>query len=106
MKKPNLFLTAFLIMQILFLASARADSKIENYQITANKLDKTRNNLSTQTGTSSYSFDQNDIENSALGSVTSLNKLSHCRKSTLKIPYIFSRKFATFLNYSLVINVC
>ena len=32
--------------------------------------------------------------------------LAHCRKSTLKIPYIFSRKFATFLNYSLVINVC
>jgi len=75
MKKPNLFLTAFLIMQILFSASARAESKIENYQITASKLDKTRNNLSTQTGTSAYSFDQNDIENSALGSVTSLNKL-------------------------------
>ncbi|MES2677848.1 MAG: TonB-dependent receptor [Pseudomonadota bacterium] len=75
MKKSNLFLAIFLVMQSLFTASAHADSEVDNYQITATKLDKSRNNLSTKTGTSSYSFNQKDIKNSAMGSVTSVNNL-------------------------------
>ncbi|MCE3254767.1 MAG: TonB-dependent receptor [Rickettsiaceae bacterium] len=74
MKKSYLFLVA-LIAQFLFLASVKAESSIDTYQVTAEKLDKSRNNLSTTTGTSAYSFDQEAIGNSALGNVTSLNKL-------------------------------
>lgn len=63
------------MIQSFLLASAQAESSIDNYQITATKLDKSRNNLSTSTGTSSYSFDKKAIDNSALGSVTSVNNL-------------------------------
>lgn len=68
-------MTAFLVMQVFFLSKAQAESGSDDYQVVASKLDFSRNNLSTKTGTSSYLFDKQDIDNTAMGSATSLNKL-------------------------------
>ena len=65
-----------LLTQILFLPIlAFADSDILQYQVTATKLDKSRNALSPSTGGSSYSFKQEDIEKLPQGQATSLNQV-------------------------------
>ncbi len=46
-----------------------------NYEVTAKKLDKSRNNLSPKTGGSAFSFAQKDIDNLPQGQATPLNQL-------------------------------
>jgi outer membrane receptor protein involved in Fe transport len=55
--------------------TAFASNEVWNYEITAKKLDNSRNNLSPKTGSSSFSFDQKDIENLPQGEATPLNQL-------------------------------
>lgn len=72
------FLT--LLSSILFFNNAQADnitdsSNIKSYDVISSKLDQSRNNLSTDTGSSSYSFNTKDIDNLPQGSATSLNQV-------------------------------
>lgn len=46
-----------------------------NYKISATKLDNSRNELSAKTGQSSYSFDQDDINNLPQGHMTPVNQV-------------------------------
>lgn len=46
-----------------------------NYEVIADKLNESRNNLSISTGSSLFSFDQEDINNLPLGQATSLNQV-------------------------------
>ena len=46
-----------------------------NYEVVADKLEKSRNNLSTSTGSSLFSFEQEDVNNLPLGQATPLNQL-------------------------------
>lgn len=68
MKKFSLFLASALFATSAFAADL-------NYEITAKKLDKSRSNLSPQTGGSSYSFELDDIENLPQGQMTPLNQV-------------------------------
>ena len=72
MKK--LFVTS-LIASSLFVISTAFASEIPEYQITATKLDNSRNKLSPKTGGSSFSFEQKDIENLPQGQATPLNQV-------------------------------
>ncbi len=56
-------------------ATAFSSDDIWNYEVTASKLDKSRNNLSPKTGGSSFSFDQKDIDNLPQGQATPLNQV-------------------------------
>ena len=56
-------------------ATAFASDDVWNYEITAKKLDNSRNNLSPATGGSSFSFNQKDIENLPQGQATQLNQV-------------------------------
>ena len=56
-------------------ATAFASDDVWNYEITAKKLDNSRNNLSPVTGGSSFSFNQKDIENLPQGQATQLNQV-------------------------------
>ncbi|MES2961031.1 MAG: TonB-dependent receptor [Pseudomonadota bacterium] len=59
-----------------FLATAAFSSDdVWNYEVTAKKLDNSRNNLSPATGGSSFSFNQKDVENLPQGQMTSLNQV-------------------------------
>ncbi|MBL6665199.1 MAG: TonB-dependent receptor [Rickettsiales bacterium] len=60
----------------LFLSAANsfADEEL-NYEVVADKLNESRNNLSISTGSSLFSFDQEDINNLPLGQATSLNQV-------------------------------
>ncbi len=67
---------AQIIAAILFSSLANAESvKFEEYQITAKKLDNSRAKLSPKTGSSSFSFNRQDIENLPLGQATSMNQV-------------------------------
>lgn len=65
-----------LLFAALFLTAQTAfSSEIESYEISAKKLDKSRNNLSPKTGASSFSFEQEDINNLPQGQATPLNQV-------------------------------
>lgn len=68
MKKFSIFLTAAIVASQGFAASL-------DYEVSATKLDKSRNNLSPKTGGSAYSFSQKDIDNLPQGQATSLNQV-------------------------------
>ena len=59
----------------LLLASQAALADSWNYEVTASKLDESRNKLSPKTGGSSYSFDQKSVENLPQGQMTSLDQV-------------------------------
>ena len=73
------FLASFLLMaESLFLSSTQSQAsepEAVEYQITAKKLDDSRNKLSPKTGGSSFSFKQKDIDNLPQGQATSLNQV-------------------------------
>lgn len=81
------YLSAFLLFSLSFkpLILLAEDSKISqkssgnsnllDYQITATKLDNSRNNLSAKTGQSAYSFSQNDINNLPQAQTSSINQV-------------------------------
>lgn len=61
---------------ILALFSSNVVAKEElNYEVVADKLEDSRNNLSISTGSSLFTFEQEDIDNLPLGQATSLNQL-------------------------------
>ena len=60
---------------LIFMASTAFSSDVWDYQVTATKLDNSRNNLSPNTGGSSFSFAGKDIENLPQGQMTSLNQV-------------------------------
>jgi outer membrane receptor protein involved in Fe transport len=68
MKKFSLFLASALFATSVFAADL-------NYEVTAKKLDKSRNNLSPTTGGSAFSFEEDDIENLPQGQMTPLNQV-------------------------------
>lgn len=55
--------------------SAQDQSNIIDYQVIAKKLDESRNDLSPQTGSSTYHFDQSAINNLPQGSSTPINQV-------------------------------
>ncbi len=55
--------------------SQKSNSDFLDYQITATKLENSRNNLSAKTGQSAYSFNQNNIDNLPQAQTTSLNQV-------------------------------
>lgn len=57
------------------MAQAAFSSDVWNYQVTATKLDNSRNNLSPKTGGSSFSFAQKDIDNLPQGQATPLDQV-------------------------------
>lgn len=65
---------SLLLAIILLPIQAFAEESL-NYKITAEKLDESRNNLSPKTGGSSFSFNEENIENLPLGQATSLNQV-------------------------------
>ena len=67
--------TLSLFASLIFCASAAFSADTWNYQVTAKKLDTSRNNLSPKTGGSSFSFAQKDIENLPQGQATPLNQV-------------------------------
>ncbi len=71
MKKFSLLLCTALA----FSASSSFAQDALEYEVKASKLDKSRNNLSPTTGSSSFSFDEKDIENLPQGQATSLNQV-------------------------------
>ncbi len=64
-----------LIVALGFSASSAFSADAWQYQVTASKLDKSRSNLSPRTGSSSFSFDQKDIDNLPQGQATPLNQV-------------------------------
>lgn len=58
-----------------FGASSSFASDAWNYEITATKLDQSRNKLSPKTGGSAFSFNQKDIDNLPQGQATPLNQV-------------------------------
>jgi len=75
MKKSKLFVAVVATQFFLLLPFNLRAEEMDNYQVVADKLEKSRNNLSTRTGSSSYSFDQKAIDNTAMGSASSLNQV-------------------------------
>ena len=73
MKKISLF--SLLLASLLFAATAAFSADVWKYEITAKKLDKSRNNLSPKTGGSAYSFSQEGINNLPQGQTTPLNQV-------------------------------
>lgn len=71
MKKFSLLLFVSFILS----APAAFSSDVWDYKITATKLDKSRNNLSPKTGSSSFSFDKEAVENLPQGQMTSLDQV-------------------------------
>ncbi len=71
MKKFSLLLCTALA----FSASPAFAQETLEYEVTASKLEKSRNNLSPKTGSSSFSFDEQDIENLPQGQATPLNQV-------------------------------
>lgn len=69
----NFGLTLALTIAILSSNSVFAESL--DYEITASKLNQSRNNLSTKTHSSSHHFDETAIQNLPLGEATSLNQV-------------------------------
>jgi outer membrane receptor protein involved in Fe transport len=69
------FVSLMIGVLFLFLEPSIAASEDLQYQITAKKLDDSRNKLSPQIGASSYSFNKEDIENLPQGQMTPLNQV-------------------------------
>jgi len=69
------FLFCSLLSSLLLTTSAAFCEEVWDYKVTATKLDSSRNNLSPTTGSSSFSFKQQDIENLPQGQMTSLNQV-------------------------------
>lgn len=59
---------------LFFLNSAYAKETL-NYEITAEKLNNSRNNIYNKTHSSSYNFDEQSLQNLPLGEATSLNQV-------------------------------
>lgn len=59
---------------MLLASQAAFGSETWNYQVTAEKLDESRNKLSPKTGGSSFSFDKEAVENLPQGQMTSLDQ--------------------------------
>jgi len=86
MKTPR-FLAFHVSLIALLAANAQADDStittpsttpsppIVDYQVTAKKLDQAQNGLSTETGTSSYHFNQENITDLPMGDQTSFNQV-------------------------------
>ncbi|MBP7710359.1 MAG: TonB-dependent receptor [Rickettsiales bacterium] len=60
---------------LLFASFQAFASDTWNYQVTATKLDESRNKLSPTTGGSSFSFSQKDVENLPQGQATPINQV-------------------------------
>lgn len=71
MKKFSLLL----LTALSFGASPALAADTWNYEVTASKLDESRNKLSPKTGGSSFSFDKKNIENLPQGQMTSLDQV-------------------------------
>ncbi len=71
MKKFSLLL----VTALSFSAPQSFAADAWEYEVTASKLDKSRNNLSPKTGSSSFSFDEKDIDNLPQGQATPLNQV-------------------------------
>jgi outer membrane receptor protein involved in Fe transport len=72
MKKFKILISAI----CAFLISANANSKDSwDYEVSAKKLQESKNNLSPKTGGSSYNFSQSDINNLPQGQATSLDRV-------------------------------
>lgn len=74
--KNTIFITAFSLL--LFANPSFAQEKAAeelNYSIIADRLEESRLSLSPKTGSSSYQFDKESIENLPLGQATQLNQL-------------------------------
>lgn len=63
------------LLLLLSLFSSSAFAKTWDYQVTAEKLDESRNKLSPKTGGSSFSFNKDAIENLPQGQMTSLDQV-------------------------------
>lgn len=66
---------SLLCASLIFMASTAFSADVWDYQVTATKLDNSRNNLSPSTGGSAFSFAGKDIENLPQGQMTSLNQV-------------------------------
>ncbi len=77
MKKFSILFSIFLLLQNIAFAAKVVQQKDEilNYQITATKLENSRNKLSAKTGQSSYSFNQANINNLPQAQTSSLNQV-------------------------------
>ncbi len=64
-----------LLLSLIFSAPTAFSKDVWKYEITAKKLDKSRNNLSPKTGGSAYSFTQEGINNLPQGQTTPLNQV-------------------------------
>jgi outer membrane receptor protein involved in Fe transport len=69
MKKFSIFFAGF------FLFSFSTFAETYDYEVTAKKLDESRNNLSPKTGASSFSFSSENISNLPQGQATPLNQV-------------------------------
>jgi outer membrane receptor protein involved in Fe transport len=72
MKKTAFY---FLLAKLIYGVSAAYAADAWNYEVTAAKLDDSRNDLAPTTGGSSFSFAKDDIENLPQGQMTSLNQV-------------------------------
>ncbi|MSP33397.1 MAG: TonB-dependent receptor [Rickettsiales bacterium] len=72
------FVQLFVLSAILALFTSQASAisaPVEEYEITAKKLNHSRNKLSPSVGASSFSFKKEDIDNLPLGEATPINQL-------------------------------
>lgn len=75
MKLYQKLLYSAAIISISTAANADESTNVADYEIIAEKLNESRNELLPETGSSIYSFDQKAIENLPLGSETELNNV-------------------------------
>ena len=73
LKKLVTISSIFLPFSISANAADQSSDNVANYEIVAQKLDEARNGLLTETGSSSYTFDQQSIQDLPLGEETPLN---------------------------------
>jgi outer membrane receptor protein involved in Fe transport len=71
----NKFLFIIFIFTCFSSYAEEQKTKLDEYQVTATKLDNSRSRLSTKTGGSSYIFTKEDIENLPQGQITSPNQI-------------------------------
>ena len=71
----DIFLKIKTLFIIAILGSNPVFADTLNYEITAEKLNQSRNNLSTKTHSSSYNFNEEALQNLPLGEATSINQV-------------------------------
>ena len=71
----NIFFKINAFFIILILGSNSVFAETLNYEITAEKLNQSRNNLSPKTQSSSYNFNEEALQNLPLGEATSINQV-------------------------------